>query len=219
MKNDKKIQLLTKYESEGKFTDKELKNIIEFSKDEDALVRSRAADLLINFENDKAKKALLKLAGDKKSLVRVSAYDSLSVFKDRKIEKVLKKAILKEKNELACSYAIMAWGDIAVTFDNEDLQNELFLKKIKKTFKVKKSEHCMLSCRYVEYIMKDKKNLMKIIDFLKSPNYQVRCGTINILREFVCENNKDFIKRKLKKTEQCENSIAVKTAIKNVIEN
>ena len=113
MKTKEKLQLLIFYEEKEELKEKHLKRLIKFSKDKDPLVRSSAASLLINFENKAAKKALLGLAGDKKAMVRCEAYDSLSVFQRKDVEKFLKKAVEEEENELALSYAIMSWADVA----------------------------------------------------------------------------------------------------------
>ena len=63
------------------------------------------AALLVNFVNKKPLDILLRWAMDEDSMVRVKAFDSLSVFEKEKVILFLRKAIVMEKNELACFYA------------------------------------------------------------------------------------------------------------------
>lgn len=193
MTSDEKIKLLTKYENAQKLTKKHLKKIVKLSKDKNVLVRSIVAELLGNFENNKSKKVLLKLACDKKALVRVDAYDSLSIFQSEEVERFLRKAILKEKNEIACAYAIMSWSDIVLVMDRDISKKRLFINKIKKIKRIQKSEQCMLSCYYAQYILGKRKSIKKILSFLNSKDYHIRCAAINTLEEILKPDNGQLI--------------------------
>lgn len=217
MTSCEKVELLSEYGNKQKLTNKHLKKIVKFSDDKDTLVRSMAAELLINFENRKSKEVLLKLACDKKAIVRTDAYDSLSVFQSKDVEKFLRKAIIKEKNEIACAYAIMSWSETAVALDKKRLQKQDFVGELKKLPKIRKSEYCMLNCYYAQYIFGKKKSIQKIIHFLESKNYQVRCAAINTLWEILSPNNQQFIKGSLEQLIGRENTVAVRSNAENLI--
>ncbi len=153
---NEKMELLTDYSDRKVFTNISMITIIGLSDDKDILIRCKVAELLINFENIRAKNVLLKLAQDNNSLVRAEAYDSLSVFVSKEVESFLKNAILSERNEIACTYAIMSWADVAINLGNRILKR-ILLYKLKKISKIKRSERCMLSCYYAEYILGRKK--------------------------------------------------------------
>lgn len=201
--SQEKFHLLTKYEHASTLSKKDFKAIAAFSKDPDAFIRSICAKLLVNFVTPQAERLLLNLANDKNALVRTEAYDSLSVFPSKKVQKTLKKAILHEKNKLACSYAILSWADITQTLGVHKKQ-EKFLKKLKKLPKIKKSEHCMLSFYYAKYVLGHKKSLKKLLAFLNSSDYQICCCAVNLLWDIVSPENRQSIKQALEQLLQRE---------------
>lgn len=196
MSSQKKYDFLIKCESKSVQSKKDLKKIASLSKDADACIRIGCAKLLVNFDTPQAKHLLLNLANDKNALIRTEAYDSLSVFPSKKVQKSLKRAILCEKNELARSYAILSWADVTQTLGVHKKQ-EKFLKKLKKLSKIKRSEHCMLSLLYAKYLFGHKKAITKILVFLNSSDYQIRCSVINLLWEIVPSDSDFLIKQSL----------------------
>lgn len=211
MTSKEKVDLLISYEDKQELTNNQFKKLLKFSNDNNAFVRSIVAELLINFKNKRSKKKLLKLSCDKKAIVRTNAYDSLRIFESKDVEKFLKKVIQKERNKIACAYAIMSWADIAVALDVDTSKKRLFVKKIKKLHKIQKSEQCILSCCYAQYILGRKKSLKEIIDFLKSKDYRVRCAAINTLWEIIEYDNYEIIKESLRELIEKEDTIAVKS--------
>lgn len=218
MTSEMKIKMLIKYENKQKLTYKHFCKIKKFSDDKDALVRSMVADLLVNFSYEEAKKILLKLARDKKSMVRIDAYDSLAVFAFEDVEIFLKKAILHEKNEMACAYAIMSWGDISGALGGDMQKRKFFVNKIKMLERIKNSERCMLSCYYVEYILGRRERIKKIMFYLNSENYHIRCSTINILWSLLDIDNQEIIKKSLIELTNTEKIYAVKENAVNLLE-
>lgn len=217
MQLKEKINLLAHYESITNLKSKHLKEILYFSKDKNAFVRSRAAALLVNFTNKNAKAALLKLARDKDTLVRIEAYDSLAVFEEKEVMDFLKTSIKQEKNKMACSYAILSWADIVATLNYELCESKLFVKKLKSTSRMRASERCILSCCYAQYILGEKEQLNKIVSFMNSKNYQIRCAALNLMEDISNCDNKVFIKEQIEKLLSIEKTVAVITTAERVL--
>lgn len=215
--SQEKFHLLTKYEHASTLSKKDFKTIAAFSKDPDAFIRSICAKLLVNFVTPQAKRLLLNLANDKNASVRTEAYDSLSVFPSKKVQKTLKKAIFHEKNKLACSYAILSWADITQTLGVHKKQ-EKFLKELKKLPKIQKSEHCMLSCYYAKYLFGHKKAIHKILMFLQSADYQIRCSAIHILWELASSDNTSLIQHALEQLLPHETCASVSNNAKELLQ-
>ena len=241
MKTKKKLQLLISYEEKAELKEKHLRQLIKFSKDKDSLVRSSAASLLINFENKAAKKALLELACDKKAMVRCEAYDSLSVFHRKDVEKFLKKAVEEEKNELALSYAIMSWADVAAARGKKVEEKRGYATHLQRIMQsqrgysqsasllannrvaalqfdsVKKWNQCSLSCFYAEYVLGRKSAIEGIIYYLEVPDYQLRCGAINLLELLAEDENRELIRESLEKVLEHEETATVKSAAEKLL--
>lgn len=198
-----KWTLLTKYENKSVLTKKHIKIISAFANNKDALIRGRCAKLLANASTSKAKRLLLTLACDKDALVRTDAYDSLSGFPSKNVQKFLKQAMIHESNALARSYAILSWADITQTLGVHKKQKK-FLKQLKTLSNMKKSEHCMLSFYYAKYLLGHKKAINKILLFLKSSDYQIRCSTLNVLQDIVSPENRPYIEPSLEQLLQQE---------------
>lgn len=203
MSFQEKWTLLTKYENKTVLTKKHIKIISVFANDKDALIRGRCAKLLANASTSKAKHMLLTLASDKNTLVRTEAYDSLSEFPSKNVQKFLKQAIIHESNALARSYAILSWADITQALGVRK-KHKKFLKQLKKLPNMRKSEPCMLSFYYAKYLFGHKKAINKILLFLKSSDYQIRCSALNLLQDIVSPENRQYIESSLEQLLQQE---------------
>lgn len=217
MKTKKKLQLLISYEEKAELKEKHLRKLIKFSKDKDSLVRSSAASLLINFEDKAAKKALLRLAGDKKAMVRCEAYDSLSVFHRKDVEKFLKKAVEEEENELALSYAIMSWADVAAARGKNVEEKRSYATHLQRIMQIKKWNQCSMSCFYAEYVLGRKSAIEGIIYYLEGSDYRLRCGAINLLGLLAEDENRELIKESLEKRLEHEETAAVRSAAEKLL--
>ncbi len=217
MKTKKKLQLLISYDEKGELKEKHLRKLIKFSKDKDSLVRSSAASILIKFENKAAKKALLGLACDKKAVVRCEAYDSLSVFHRKDVEKFLKKAVEEEENELALSYAIMSWADVAAARGKNVEEKRGYATHLQRIMQIKKWNQCSMSCFYAEYVLGRKSAINGIICYLEVPDYRLRCGAINLLELLAEDENRELIKESLEKRLEHEETTAVMSAAEKLL--
>ena len=160
---------------------------------------------------------MLNLAIDKDALVRCEAYDSLSEFIFKDVEEFLRKSIVRENDELACSYAIMSWAEVIVNMYSEYNECIMFIDSIKEIDIVKNNEICMLNCEYARYLFNRDGKLNEILKFIKSEDYHIRCATINTLYDIIDDLNKKEIVYVLKKTLEIEKVVAVKESLKEFL--
>ena len=171
---------------------------MRLSKDKSSVIRFEVATILFDVKNQASKKLLFQLAKDRDSLVRAEAYTSLSGFKFADVEEFLRKAIEREKDELACSYAITSWGEVALKLFDEHDEDINYVNKLLRTHKIMVSERCRLECYYALYGFGDKKMLKKIMKFLTrySKNSPTSLGgemNCKKIRENTCSNVPDVV--------------------------
>jgi HEAT repeat protein len=219
MTNDEKICFLMQLDSETELIQQKLTKIIDLSYDKDEFVRSQVAVSLVYFEDELARQTLLRLACDEASIVRTEAYDSLSVYANPEVLDFLQKVIVEEKDEIACSYAIMSWTDIVLDLQERSVQNRNFITEIKKTGVISLSEQCILSCCRAQYFFGDETVLDEILSFLDSSDYHIRYSVVNVLEEILQKNNICDIQKKLQLRLISESSEAVRKKITSVLDH
>ena len=160
---------------------------------------------------------MLRLAGDKKAMVRCEAYDSLSVFQRKDVEKFLKKAVEEEENELALSYAIMSWADVAAARGKNVEEKRSYATHLQRIMQIKKWNQCSMSCFYAEYVLGRKSAINGIICYLEVPDYRLRCGAINLLELLAEDENRELIKESLEKRLEHEETAAVRSAAEKLL--
>ncbi|WFR55921.1 HEAT repeat domain-containing protein [Anaerocolumna sp. AGMB13025] len=213
---EEKISLLNEYMDIEKLSDKHFEILQEFSIDEDAIVRSMVAPLLVDFINETAKDILIKLAQDQDALVRTEAYDSLSVFPFGDVETLLEEFVKLEKDSLARSYAILSWADVTCGLGHVSIDKINNLKKAKLN---EKSIECSLGYCYALYVFGEIEILNEILCYLRNDSYQIRCMTINLLNEIINEKNDFIIKDSIKRLLISEDTTAVKERAKNFLKD
>ena len=189
---DKEL-LLRNYVRLNRITKTEFKQLMRLSKDKSSVIRFEVATILFDVKNQASKKLLFQLAKDRDSLVRAEAYTSLSGFKFADVEEFLRKAIEREKDELACSYAITSWGEVALKLFDEHDEDINYVNKLLRTHKIMVSERCRLECYYALYGFGDKRMLKKIMKFLKSTNPYIRYIVYDTLELSVDQDNRSEI--------------------------
>ncbi len=192
-KYQEKEELLRTYNRLYTITKKEFKQLILLSRDRSSAIRVEVAEILFYVKNNASKKVLLKLACDKDELVRTEAYDSLSGFPLPEIGLFLKKAIQKEKDGLACSYAISSWVENALSLFEEHSEDIVFIKELLKLNKIKNSEHCLLQCYYSLYQFGEPGMLDKILEFLQSKDYNMHFCVYDVLEDIINDENRSMI--------------------------
>ncbi|MBR1530177.1 MAG: HEAT repeat domain-containing protein [Oscillospiraceae bacterium] len=176
--------------------------------DEDALIRCQAVSFLLypEFKNtEKDIRLLLSMCDDPDALVRTEVYDVLSGFHDQRILIRLQQAVLTESDELARSYAVMSWADSASYFP----ESIRFLQDYEKK---ETSESCLFACAYARYQFHDTGSLEKILSFLNSKDYRIRCSVVNSLR-YADENDLPVICQAFRNCYASEKTRAVRSTI------
>lgn len=219
MTSYEKEMLLEQYIDYPQLTKKHFKIIKAYAHDKDVFVRIQVAKVLINF-NDYilSKKILFELMNDNEELVRINAYDSLSVFDSKDVERLLKKAIKKERRELACAYAITSWAEVVTLRRKIVWKQYFFIHNLKKKNRIRTSERCLLKCCYAHYIFGRKKALKEILSFLKSSDYHIRCATLNTLQYIIDSKNISSIKKEVETLLLQEDSRAVRTTAQKLLD-
>lgn len=205
-----KIELLISYEEFNKFTHEQKSLLKKLSYDSNSFVKGLVASLMVKSIDEFGFEILSRLSKDKNDYVRTEVYDSLSVFSDIKSVSLLQNAISTETNNLAKSYAIMSFGDVAYSLGIPDDYKQ-YVDKIKSC---NKSNDCILSCLYCLYLFGE-----NVIDdiclFLNDNDYHIRLSAVSILEEIVNKDNFDIITSKLNDRLKIEDCSSVIDKIKN----
>lgn len=205
-----KIELLISYEEFNKFTHEQKSLLKKLSYDSNSFVKGLVASLMVKSIDEFGFEILSRLSKDKNDYVRTEVYDSLSVFSDIKSVSLLQNAISTETNNLAKSYAIMSFGDVAYSLGIPDDYKQ-YVDKIKSC---NKSNDCILSCLYCLYLFGE-----NVIDdiclFLNDNDYHIRLSAVSILEEIVNKDNFDIITSKLNDRLKIEDCSSVIDKVKN----
>ena len=130
------------------------------------------------------------------------------------MEKFLKKAVEEEENELALSYAIMSWADVAAARGKNVEEKRGYATHLQRIMQIKKWNQCSMSCFYAEYVLGRKS---AIICYLEVPDYRLRCGAINLLELLAEDENRELIKASLEKRLEYEETAAVMSAAEKLL--
>lgn len=182
------------------------------SKDKDALIRSKVAELLIFF-NDNSE-ILLELSKDKDSLVRAEACDSLCYSSSMGVYNRLKTIVKNDKNGMVRGYAATFLGDVAKTIGNEDITIEFLIDRLKK----EKVIFTIINIYSSLIVLGENKYFDKIVKLLNTQRYQNRCAVVSSFYDIVDDNNKKTVIKALLKRKEVEKSVAVYSAIDELLE-
>lgn len=184
-----------------------------YHENQDSLIRSAVATLLVHFNDEIAQSMLMKLSKDKHSLVRTEAYDSLAVYPTEEVENLLQEAIDHEKNTLARSYAILSWIDGVLAGDR---LTDRHIKFAQQKFLTERSPRCRLSWCYAHYRIGNRSSLTEILSYLGHDNYRMRCSALATADELLDSENKDEIKQAIERLLTVEKTIAVRSRAEQI---
>ena len=207
MTPEEKADILNGYDDLEELDKSHFDAIVKWVFDEDSYIRGQCAALLINFVNSETKDILFALAADEDDLVRTEAYDSLGVFAYDDVEMFLSKISAEEPDEVARSYAILSWADVAAALQKSPSGHIAKMMALKSQ---EKSSGCILSYCYALYLFGEKGALMEWLSFLNDDDYHVRCAAISLLENVVDETNKDVIKNSISKLLETESALSVR---------
>lgn len=206
MTSEEKLILIQKYEdvSDEEFKDSYFTNLKNFSFDKDDTVKIFTASAFARFaDTAKQKEAidiLLQLSHEKNELIRTEAYDAIGCYFEKEVITSLENAILSEKNGLARSYAIDSWIYIQQHLQTNNIQVIAYLDHI---LAEEKDDNCILNCLYGKYLFGEKPVLDRILSYIESEDYHIRCSVLSII-ELILED-KNY-------TEKCKKKIVTMVA-------
>jgi HEAT repeat protein len=206
MTEEEKLAFVSDFIDTETLTEEHFEILIELSFDDDDFIRCRVARCLINFLTDESKEALFRLAQDNDELVRTEAFDSLSVFPSYDVVELAEEAIHNEKDELARSYAILAWADVLALL--KDIPDEKIEFAIKHKAE-EESDRNKLNWCYALIKFGDESVLEEMLEYLNNDDYHIRCSVINLCKDIVNHDNKAQIIKAIEKLLVYEYSTAV----------
>lgn len=215
MTNDEEINnivnIIDSLEDIENLTDKHFDIVQKYVSHENAFIRSRCAYILGQFGTERARNLLYNLCRDTDSFVRTETYDSLVFFPDSLTESLLYNAVMNETDDLACRYAVLSWCDVVYRLHEKHDNDMKFLLEILETGK------CRLECWYGLYLFGDGQALYKMLDFLKSGDYAVRCSVLNLLSDVMKKEDKDIIMSAVEELLKTEETTAVKADAEKIM--
>ncbi|QKG85332.1 HEAT repeat domain-containing protein [Kroppenstedtia pulmonis] len=177
---------------------------IQAVKDEDEEVRGAAVDGLSYFDGEDVGEVVIACLDDPEELVRINAIETLESLSYKPAVKKLTNLLMTDKEELVRSYAAAVIGTLG-----GEHQKSL----MKKRLDVEKSEQVRLGIMLGLCHLGEVEYLERILDFLYSPNYQVRCATINSLPGIIDERDVGFVLNQLMSLARTEETVAVLSSI------
>ena len=183
------------------------------SNDEDAYIRSLAAENLVQMSGEASLQLLLKLADDPETTVRVNAFDSLGSFDCLSARKKLKKAIQNEPDELARYYAIISYADLM----QGDLEDDSFIRFVQHN---DSSSICKLAYSYALYLLGNDNQLDLLLAGLRNAeDYHIRCITATLLQGLINKSNRNIILNSLYQALKIEKTTAVISHLSHILCN
>lgn len=208
---NEKLEYLEKLELQSTSLSKNM--ILQLYKDSDYYIRSRLAQVLVNYQNELSETILTCLLDDEDELVRINACDSLCWSSSKNtLEKLI--IILQNDKYLVRGYALSSIADIILNnnyFDYVDI--------IKNTIKHEKSKFVLLYYYSFLYRLGDRTYLFKIAENLNAIKYIDRCNTANILYYSVNDKDLIFVINSMKNRLLVEKTIAVKSTLQRIIKD
>lgn len=179
MTNEEKLEQLEALSGQEKLGQEDLPLLRQLAKDRDPFIRGEVPYLLMAVPGDEALTLLLALASDQDPLVRCEAYDSLSAFSHPLALECLARALTREGDDLARSYAILSWAELSLLLDLAQAGRE----RAQRQEASQESKRCRLSWLYAQYLFGDTAKLREILSYLEDPDYLLRSTALALLSQ------------------------------------
>lgn len=214
-----KDKMLTDIESrinnENSFTEEDILFFRELKNDRLTFYRIEVARLLIDATTKEGIDLLKELARDKNYLVRVEACDSLGSFATEENKKMLQEILLSDTHFLVRGYALMSFGDICKSLEQEVYGKEVLLYGLEK----ERSTFVKVNYYTYLYMFEEENYLTLLVKQIKSKKDNIRCCVVKSLGEIANKDNKDYIIDLLQSHRSIESSDAIISTIDKVIGN
>lgn len=175
--------------------------------DKEALVRSAAINSFRQIGRKKYVSKILPLLNDNSLFVRIDAVECLAELGGKNSMKFLLPYI-NDRSEVVRMYIGTCLGEIG---------SRSVIKKIEEVVKNEHSNLAKAGLLHGLYLLGKKERLAEILALLKCKRYRVRCSVANGLANLLCKENKKVIKEALSKALKNEDTIAVKSSLRNTL--
>lgn len=186
----------------------------EIAHSDDMCLKCDAADLLIDHTTKQAIEILKTLSNDNDATVRASAYDNMWVFEKQDFDEILRNAVVREKDEIARSYAICSLYDLYLENICDTAELIAFMHKL---YRTEKDRKCKLQYLRNFYLSGETDKLSEIIAYLEDEDYKMRITAVNTFSEIRNNENKEVLLSAVKNRLKAENSEAVKASIEEFV--
>lgn len=186
----------------------------EIAHSDDMCLKCDAADLLIDHTTKQAIEILKTLSNDNDATVRASAYDNMWVFEKQEFDEILRNAVVREKDEIARSYAICSLYDLYSENICDTAELIAFMHKL---YRTEKDRKCKLQHLRNFYLSGETDKLSEIIAYLEDEDYTMRITAVNTFSEIRNNENKEVLLSAVKNRLKAENSEAVKASIEEFV--
>ena len=207
MTTNEKISLLDSYFDFPNLSAEQFVFLRRFTFDRSSAVRCSVPDHLLNFKNDESKSLLFRLSEDRDPLVRTKAYDTLGSLAFYDAESRLRVAATDESDNLARSYAVEAWSNVVISHNCVSQDKISFAEN---RLAEESDERCRLCLCYALYRFGVEAYQEKVLSFLNSGDYHIRCSALNFLDEVLNDQNKATIKNAVENLLKTETNIPVR---------
>ena len=178
------------------------------------LVRNHIAEMLMDYHSKQSFVMLNSLLADKDRVVRASACESLSIFADIETLNILLDVILNDRSALVRKYAASSILSILQKRNLKDTLKPDFFE-----YRKEKNIPARISYFMILYYLGEEKYLDCILGYINHKNYINRINAINALIQILTLENHQIIKVAVDKAVKSEESIAVKSSIRELYIN
>lgn len=211
---EQKLDLIDDIENKEEISREDLLILKELSYDKDDEIRSRVAESIMDSNNDLAEEILFRLVNDRDCLVRANACDSLCNNKSFETLELLKNRVLKDRYSLVRGYAALSIADIIVRNGYDSGEYIEFF-----SFRIKKEKVIWVKiCIYRSLCLIGDRDFLKLfLSELNNRQYRNRSLVVNLLPDIISDENSETIKKVLIERMKKEKTIAVSSAIENIL--
>lgn len=187
-----------------------INRLIDLCGDDDEEVRFRAIEALGGFgpSKDSQTKVVAALR-DPDELVRTAAVETLGNWRVKDAVSLLV-GMFEDASEFVRSAAIVSLGEIGSKQAIWDLERRCRASC--------SSDSDKLSCAVALYVLGRSSYLDKVLEFLKHDNYQLRCASANLLRDFTATEHIPIVLAKLRSAIHAEPTKAAESSMSGAID-
>lgn len=199
----------------GEDVQKDLKNeLIANLRSADFLIRCDSVEKLSQFPEAEVLNVLIDMLNDKNYLVRCEVYEALSNFKSENILSILVNRIKRERSSTVRMYAISTICHLVKQISC----NDNLIEELESLYDKEKSKRVIISYLSLMYLIeKNKKYIIKALEYINDIDYHIRCNVINLLSEVIDREVIELVCIEYNRRYLVENAQSVKILLEHEI--